>query len=507
MGKQIDKNTIYIFVPMSYKDPGEMYTHLHGAVLRGCEEDGDAACPHWEALDRGDEGSETMKWYRYDRYLLRYIADRFHGREKVEGERRNHLRGNHFLLDDDNEAVRRRFAIPPANQPCILTDSLSSEDIRFYVKSVQLFTFDTGVFILAFRLMVDTDDPKVISNAAFKLKTVSATKFYYGEKKNKHTLLEFAENIGANIYERAIETKPEHAGMRFRYFYYQKEGKARANVLTYLMMDSPGEGAFAENGEKVGLLRDETCRRTLFALRNCFSERYSYHEDREKGEAEEIYVHSDRAIWGVTQEAAVCLVYPDDSQKNDFYKGEFYRNLNTSYLLTYVLLLHQKYTLYLFLRNIGDFEHEENREELRNYRDRLYRFETGYVFSHISEVPQYQGLYEKMFSNMKLEEMYQDVREPLTMLNKMEQEAEHEEREKQNARLTDAMFVLSILVIFSALTDGFELVEKVFGFGDLGIGHWIGRLLLVLIVAALIATGFRGTGFKDWVKNKWKHRG
>ena len=504
MDKQIDKNTIYIFVPMSYKDPGEMYTHLHNAVLRGWEDSDE--CPHWKALDRGDENSEIMKRYRHDRYLLRYIADRFHGRESVEGEHRYRFRGNHFLLNDDKEAVRRRFDLPPADQPCVLIDSASSNPLSFFVKTVQLFTFDTGVFILAFRLVIDTDDPKAVGNAAFTLKKVSATQFYCGDKKNKHTLLEFAEGIGRNIYERAIETKPEHAGMRFRYFYFQKDGRARANVLTYLMMDSPGEKAFAENGKKIGLLQDDTCRRTLFFLRNCFSEQYTYYEDQEKGEEEEIYVHSDRALWGVTQEAAVCLVYPNYTKETDFYRGEFYQNLNSSYLLTYVLLLHQKYTLYLFLRNIGDFEHEENRDELRNYRDRLYRFETGYVFSHISEVPQYQGLYEKLFSNMKLEEMYQDVREPLAMLNKMEQEAEHEEREKQNARLTDAMFVLSILVIFSALTDGFELVEKFFGFGELGIGHWIGRLLLVLIVAALIATGFRGTGFINWVKDKWKQK-
>ena len=124
----------------------------------------------------------------------------------------------------------------------------------------------------------------------------------------------------------------------------------------------------------------------------------------------------------------------------------------------------------MLLRNIADNEHEKRPEALVEYRDRLYEFETDFVFSCISEVPQYQILYEMMYKVLKLDSMYKDVREPLQMLSRLEQEKreqhekkQEEEKSLQNWRLTEAMFLLSVLVVVSALTDGFDLSGSVLG--------------------------------------------
>lgn len=520
------RNSVYIFVPMSYKDPDEMYAPLHRAILQ--KDNGEAG--DWEALDRwsGDDSRD----YSYDRYLLRYIANRFHGRRRKEDENSRPLKvqrgryeenlyyneGNHFRLRD--EEVRRKFHMPMPEERCIVTTDGPAKGNGFFLREVQLFTFDTGVFILAFRLNVEDESVNAVGNTIFQLKNVSQRNFRIEENGPRCSFLGLAENIGTDIFERAVLEKPAYQGLHFRYFYYQKEGYGRANILTYLMLEDPIDaevdaGKAGESGRR-DLLHNETCRRDLFFLRNGFNETFADYEDREKGE-EEIYVHSDRAIWGITQEAAACLIYPG---KNYFYQAILPKNLHTSYLLMYVLLLHQKYVLYLFLRNIGDKEHEVSREELRAYRDRLYRFESGYVFSHISEVPQYQGLYEKIYRNMRLEEMYQDVREPLVVLNKLEAEAEQNEweeerqareeerqaQEEQNKRLTGAMFMLSLLVIISALTDGFGFVDDVAAAGSWPAAGWIGKIIVIVIVAAIVATGLRDLNLLKWGKEKWQKK-
>lgn len=61
----------------------------------------------------------------------------------------------------------------------------------------------------------------------------------------------------------------------------------------------------------------------------------------------------------------------------------------------YILLLHQKYALYMFLmkvdsgdcKNCGDSG--KYMDELEKYRKELYEFEADFVFACVTEVPQY----------------------------------------------------------------------------------------------------------------------
>ena len=69
-------------------------------------------------------------------------------------------------------------------------------------------------------------------------------------------------------------------------------------------------------------------------------------------EKKEIYQSSHDMIWGVSQEAAVCITCPEMG-RGTFIRTTFYRNFNYQYLYMYILLLHQKYVLYMFLTEIG----------------------------------------------------------------------------------------------------------------------------------------------------------
>lgn len=96
----------------------------------------------------------------------------------------------------------------------------------------------------------------------------------------------------------------------------------------------------------------------------------------------------------------------------------------------YVLLLHQKYVLYMFLTIIG-LDTYNDLEKLEAYRQQLYEFETDFVFSCITEVPQYQILHEKLSDVFSLKKMYEDVREPLVSLSEVRR-ANAEKRQRNN---------------------------------------------------------------------------
>ena len=141
----------------------------------------------------------------------------------------------------------------------------------------------------------------------------------------------------------------------------------------------------------------------------------------------------------------------------------------------YIMLLHQKYVLYLFLTrvNVGACE---TLEALEEYRRLLYEFETDFVFTRVTEVPQYEKLYERIFEAFSLESMYKDVHEPLLLLSEVRRTAEQKAQEKQDRSLSTSLLFLSLLSIFSALIDSISFVRDFIG---KLFGQYLGEVLIV----------------------------
>ncbi len=150
----------------------------------------------------------------------------------------------------------------------------------------------------------------------------------------------------------------------------------------------------------------------------------------------------------------------------------------------YVLLLHQKYVLYLFLTRIGIGTYN-NLEMLEEYRSHLYEFETDFVFSCVTEVPQYQNLYDRMTRAFSLETMYKDVHEPLTALSDVRRISNEEKQQNRDKNMNRALVVLSLLSLFSALVDSFDFIQSFFGWflNDTGV-----KVAQVICICAIVIT-------------------
>ena len=102
-------------------------------------------------------------------------------------------------------------------------------------------------------------------------------------------------------------------------------------------------------------------------------------------------------------------------------------------------------------------------ETLESYRQQLYEFETDFVFSCLTEVPQYQNVYERMTKAFALRQMYEDVHEPLISLSEVRRVHSENKQKKRDEKLNNSLFLLSILSFFSALIDSFDFVDSFFG--------------------------------------------
>lgn len=420
------ENTSYIFIPFSFGD-SDRFRPLVGALKES---------DHWiQILDKV-------------KYMHRFVAG------KLDYSNEETCQCFHFRL---NDSYRSEYGLPDDGTWC--TMRYKKAMYRFIIRDVQLFLFTTTIGIIAFRITLEETDPFRISDAQYYLKKVSRQPFELGSPDNKSNMLDISKNL--------MDGFADVCSCDF--FYYSCPGEERANLLSF----TPAEPK-------------EDFSKELFFLRRCYGEGYRYVKDAGQ-EQEELLSPSDDVHWGISPEAAACIVCPEASGRSSFISGTLFKNFNSQYLLMYVLLLHQKYALYLFQTRMSTPDRSDL-VKLEEYRSKLYEFEADFVFSCITEVPQYQLLYEKMTAAFALRKMFEDVHEPLTSLGEVRRQAEEKEQEKRDRSLENALIMITMLSIFSAWVDSYdffgEFLKEMLGAGEVAV-----RAVQLLCFALVIAIG------------------
>lgn len=415
-------NSTFFFIPLRFRDPGS-YADLTDRLDRD---------PLWE-------GKRD-----HLRYLMRYVSD------KLEDQCR------HYVLQEEAFSA---LSLPPAGTRLhtrTFKEDSGSRAYGFALETVHLYVFETSVCVLALEISFEDPDPLAVSAGIFHLKNVSREPFapegQKADRKNGLTFLSLARTLLAGLEE----------DFGLQYFFYISPGAERASFLT-----------LAETED----LKDRE--RILYFLRNGYNEGYGYVPWPEK-EKEEIFSLTRGAVWGVSAEGAACLI-SRDSGREDFYQNVLIPNFRSQYLYMYVLLLHQKYVLYMFLTDIGKGRRNDLKT-LENYQARFYEFETDFVFSFVSEVPQYQILYERVRQAFALDSMYRDINDPLVTLRR--------EREKEEDRVRDGFLnILTLLTMVSVMTDGVSLIGEILGMFAEGTAFSPVGMLLIHLVQFLYLIG------------------
>lgn len=430
------QNTSYIFIPFCFEKESQ---------FRGLAEQLEKS-GRWELIHDNIQ------------YLMKYITDKFDSHHKSE------CNCFHFQLKNPVHSLE---GLTGEEQWYFTEEHLQRQEkvnYKFQIKSVQLYCFSTKVCVMAFRVEFEKSDPFWVASAQYYLKKVSRESIFYHSMEDGQ--VKAHETTFLAMAKEAMQAAGEEFELKF--FYYTNPGTERANMLTYLEVDTKDDYT-----------------KELYFLKRCYHDGFMYCENKEQ-DAKETFRITSNVIWGFSSEAAVCLAMPEMRQ-NGFVHNKLYKNFNEQYLFMYVFLLHQKYVLYQFLTclGIGSFNTLETLEE---YQRQFKEFEADFVFSQITEVPQYQMLYEKMYKVHCLKKIYEDVREPLEALSELRKENLEKEKRGRENRMNKALLILSILTLFSVLTDSFQFI------GDF-IGLFAGATVVltiqvVVIVVIVVIAGF-----------------
>lgn len=421
-------NVSYLFIPFSIKAETSFYA-LMSALEKSLV---------WIPVSESDT-----------KYMLKYVANKLNCKDKS-----TRLCFHYRLREDSRRALG--LGIPELS----FVHQCEKDAFHFQFLDAHLYCFSTGVCIIALKLHIEAEDPLDISNAQYYLKKVSrcvVTPQVDGAR--AQDILVLSQSLVRELPY--FDT--------FDFFFYSERGQERANLLTYLEVSPKAEGDFDKE---------------LYFLRHCYSKDYLFRDNEAPG-ANEFYLHSSDIRWGISPEAAVCLTCPVGSRKR-FIQEKFFPNFNTQYLFMYVLLLHQKYVLYLFLTRVNTAA-KNNLQAMEDYRRQLYEFEMNYIFTHVTEVPQYQELYSRISQSFSLVQLFQDVQSPLVSLSEVRQEAIENQQKERDKSVNHALLLLSVLSFFSALIDSSDFVRSVLG---PFLGPCWTQVVECAVLAIIFVTGF-----------------
>lgn len=421
------RNSSYLFIPFCYHD----HTAYHSVVELLNAHNG------WQLI------------HDKNLYMLKYVADKF------DSKTPERCQCFHFVRKK-TEVEDSLYATSP--------HYFQNAEVRFtfYLKQVHLYCFSTGVGILAFEIQFTENDPMWIATAQYYLKKVSREPVVPVNESGEPltdkdaTLLDLTKTLTKDLADK----------LPLDFFFYANPSTERANTLTYL--DVPEQEDYSKE---------------LYYLRRCYSEDFAYNKNPE-AEQREIYRAAREITWGISPEAAICLARP--AGHKSFVHDVFFKNFNQQYVFMYVLLLHQKYVLFKMLTQLGIGTYN-SLATLEEYQKQLYEFETDFVFSRVTEVPQYQNLYHRLTEAFALKEMFSDVREPLASLSEIRKTASEKKQQERDDAVNRSLFMLSLLTFFSALLDSFNFAEVFFSwFCPAGIIKWIQGASLLLVVVAFV---------------------
>lgn len=417
------QNTSFLFIPFNYED-FEQFKSLIETLNQN---------EYW--INVGNS----------NKYLLKYVAD------KIEGTNVQNRQCFRFKLSDD---ARSKLNIAKSNEWYQIISNSSENNLhKFQLESIQLYCFSTSVCIMAFEIIFEKTDPYWIASAQYNLKKVSRQNIICAENGIATSFLDIAQNAMSLISFSAD----------FDFFFYANPSTERANMLTYLEVEPR-----------------EDYRHELYYLKRCYNENFIYIENPEQ-EKQEYFCASKEFVWGISPEATVCLSIPA-LRDDDFIPNVFYPNFKNQYLFMYILLLHQKYVFFMFLTKLGIGTYN-NLDTLESYRQRLYEFETDFMFYSITDVPQYQNLYEKIYKVFCLKEMYEDVREPLVSLTEIRRKTLEQRQQKRDENVNRSLLFLSLLTFFSALMDSFDFVQS---FGGLFFNDTVIKYVQIFLSFAIL---------------------
>ncbi len=180
-----------------------------------------------------------------------------------------------------------------------------------------------------------------------------------------------------------------------------------------------------------------------------------------------VYTPIDDRFWMIDSNAIAVFSYLDKNSDINFIRNAFPANVDNYYFHEYLLALHEREGFLIY--NTRAVKNWNNMKELIKLKREILQLDIWSTYNAVSTDSYYQELYDKLYKELRLEQLESDVEE---VVSKAKEYDDDIKEKRTNSMLT----AIGLLAIFSALIDGTDFVWKICEPGKenlLSVGHII----------------------------------
>lgn len=368
---------------------------------------------------------ENKAWDLYSKnkvqtskYFFKFISDKL---DPAKGEECQCCR---YVLNEASDEYQKLIK----DKTFSITKTQFFDKFEFVIENFDLFLFSTGIGLIGMRVSFSETIPKVVSSASYLIKKVAKVKFLDADK-NEYIPLEMVKSLLSRTISYNVE-----------FYQFANEGQERANTFSYIECET-----------------DENYEEDVFMLSHNYDLGFTYNPEIDRGDW--LYRAASDVAWGITDEALSCRVFVNETNAS-FRQGTFRKNVLDMYVTMYALLLHQKYFLYDFLTRVGVESNSNDLKTLSDFKVDLAKFHNNFLFDVITEVPQYQRLYDRIVKIFRIKDLYEDAEKPINRLATLQKEHDEEEDNAHDKAVNRILSLLAVLGVISALCDWIQVKES-----------------------------------------------
>lgn len=230
------------------------------------------------------------------------------------------------------------------------------------------------------------------------------------------------------------------------------------------------------------LIDNETMSHCAMRLSRCVETNYMLPFEQMKNEGTLLQTYKNIFFASSIEGASMICIGKEGNEK---FFNEIHSKFNRQYLLVYLLVLLQRYTLQSLERKLTEYESTDKKsdEKLWNLIEIICRIKTNCYYTDVSIYTHHSQFYHLCCNNLKVPETFKEVGEKVELL-KMTTERKTQQSQKKAERLQRLLnIIVAILTIFQVMEAVYELstAEK-----DVSIALNAGKICLCLILIAYL---------------------
>ena len=410
---------------------------------------------YFETENSNDYPFEKADFTRYQvmtRYLVKSVYELFNGEDAS---------CKCFYLNDE---VRVKYELPQRYSVVNMhSDMIGCKgDFQYKLGSIRMIYFTSGIGFLETEIQYLADDVKAITDIGYCI---------------------------ANIFTNEHDNGPKPNNLRFSYCDNENGTQVLFSLKNSLLALLNAE----KNAKKLTIFPSSERKRMLVyhaiicpdihesnkclhALSNGLHSGIYFDDNMDNYET---FSSVAGQKWAVSSSGVASLALTnDDNMHSDFLKKSFRKNTIYDYFYIFVFLIHEREILLLY--NYQAVKNRDNSKKLIGMKNDLLRLQIQYTYNTVSTEAAYQKFYMNLAEEFNISSLEEDIR---GVVENVENYVNDNKDRKTNTLLT----AISVLAVFSVLTDGVAFADRIQDGGTFGILQWsviciVGLFILISIL-------------------------